>query len=129
MPRRRIRLKVARLTLLVAYVASGHATLGSLEIDDRWTAKLAAPPRGAVAWPDALDTFYGQGPFAGATAMFAPSIQEPMKLGEHVRRVIEAGIREDARLYRNGARHVGGPVDVVLIDAKGARCVPPCSPP
>ena len=125
----RIRLKVARLTLLVAYVASGRATLGSLEIDDRWTAKLTAPPRGAVAWPDALDAFYGQGPFAGATAMFAPSIQEPMKLGEHVRSVIEAGIREDARLYRNGARHVGGPVDVVLIDAKGARCVPSCSPP
>jgi hypothetical protein len=125
----KIQLKVARLTLLVAYVASGHATLGSLELADRWTAKLTAPPRGAVAWPDALDTFYGQGPFAGGTAMFGPSIQEPMKLSEHVRRVIEAGIREDARLYRTGDRHVAGPVDVVLIDAKGARCVPSCSPP
>jgi hypothetical protein len=124
----KIRLKVARLTLLVAYVASGRATLGSLELDDRWTAKLAAPPRGAVAWPDALDTFYGQGPFAGATAMFGPSIQEPSKLSEHVRRVIEAGIREDTRLYQINDRHAGGPVDVVLIDAKGARCVPSCSP-
>jgi hypothetical protein len=125
----RIRLKVARLTLLVAYVAAGRATLGSLELGDRWTAKLAAPPRGAVAWPDALDGFYRHGPFAGATAMFKPSIQEPTKLGEHVRHVIAAGIREDARLYKPDARHVGGPVDVVLIDVKGARCVPSCSPP
>lgn len=125
----RIRLKVARLTLLVAYVAAGRATLGSLELGDRWAAKLAAAPRGAVAWPDALDGFYRQRSFAGATAMFKPSIQEPTKLGEHVRRVIEAGIREDARLYKPDDRHVGGPVDVVLIDAKGARCVPSCTPP
>jgi hypothetical protein len=123
-----IRLKVAHLTLLVAYVARGRATLGSLELGDRWTAKLATPPRGAVAWPDALDAFYGQAPYAGATAMFSPSIQEPAKLGQHVRRVIEAGIREDARLYDEANRHVGGPVDVVVIDAKGARCVPSCSP-
>ena len=123
------RLRVARLTLIVAYVAAGRATLGTLELDDRWTAKLVAPPRGAVAWPDVLDVFYGQGPFAGATAMFKPSIQEPVKLGEHVRGVIEAGIREDARLSRNGYRHADGPVDVVLIDARGARCVPSCSPP
>jgi hypothetical protein len=125
----KIRLKVARLTLLVAYVAAGHATLGSLEIDDRWTAKLEAPPRGAVAWPDALDAFYTQGPFAGAAMMFGVSIQEPTKLAAHVRRVIEAGIREDAHLYQSGNRHVGGPVDVVLIDARGTRCVPACSSP
>jgi len=43
--------------------------------------------------------------------------------------VIEAGIQEDARLYRSPDRHVAGPVDVVVIDAKSARCVPPCSPP
>jgi hypothetical protein len=128
-PEAKIRLKVARLTLLVAYVAAGHATLGSLEIDDRWTAKQEAPPRGAVAWPDALDTFYTQGPFAGATTMFGVSIQEPTKLAAHVRRVIEAGIREDARLYQSGNRHVEGPVDVVLIDARGARCVPQCASP
>lgn len=123
------RLRVARLTLLVAYAASGRATLGTLELDDRWTAKLVAPPRGAVAWPQVLDVFYDHGPFAGATKMFKPSIQEPVKLGEHVRGVIEAGIREDARLSRNGYRHVGGPVDVVLIDARGVRCIPSCSPP
>jgi hypothetical protein len=125
----KIRLKVARLTLLVAYVAAGHATLGSLEIDDRWTAKQQTPPRGAVAWPDALDAFYTHGPFADATAMFGVSIQEPAKLAAHVRRVIEAGIREDARLYESGNRHVEGPVDVVVIDATGAHCVPACSSP
>ena len=54
---------------------------------------------------------------------------EPAKLAAHVRRVIEAGIREDSRLYKPSDRHVGGPVDVVLIDASGARCVPSCSPP
>ena len=123
----KIRLKVARLTLLVAYLASGHATLGSLVIDDRWTAKQVEPPRGAVAWPDALDAFYTHGPFADATAMFGVSIQEPAKLAAHVRRVIEAGIREDARLYESGNRHVGGPVDIVVIDATGAHCIPACS--
>jgi hypothetical protein len=125
----KIRLKVARLTLIVAYVAGTNATLGWIEIEDRWTAKREAPPRGAVAWPDALDDFYTRGPFAGATALFGHSIQEPAKLAEHVRHVIEAGIREDARLYQNRDRHVGGPVDVVLIDAKGARCIPSCSRP
>ncbi len=123
----KIRLKVARLTLLVAYVAGGRATLGWVELEDRWTAKQEASPRGAVAWPDVLDHFYARGPFAGAAALFGYSIQEPAKLAEHVRRVIEAGIREDARLHQERDRHVGGPVDVVLIDAKGARCVPSCA--
>ena len=61
--------------------------------------------------------------------MFGASIQDPLKLAEHVRRVIEAGIQEDARLYVSSDRHVAEPVDIVLIDAKGARCVPSCSPP
>jgi hypothetical protein len=125
----RIRLKVTRLTLLVAYVAAGRATLGSVELDDGWRAKRMAPPGGAVAWPDALDRFYTRGPFAGAPALFGYEIQEPARLAEHVRRVIEAGIREDARLYQGRDRHVAGPVDVVLIDAKGARCIPSCAPP
>src|SRR5262249_28504561 len=124
-----IRLKVARLTLLVAYVAAGQATLGSLEIDDRWTAKEVTPPRGAVAWPDALNAFYTRGPFAGATAMFGAPIQEPTKLAAHVRGVIEAGIGEDTRLYQSPDRHVAGPVDVVLIDDRAARCVPSCADP
>jgi hypothetical protein len=124
-----VKLKTARLTLLVASVSAGRATLGTLELEDRWTAKLAEPPRGAAAWPDALDAFYFQGPYRGATAMFGTSIQNPLELATHVRRVIEAGVREDSRLYASEDRHVAGPVDVVLIDAKGARCVPPCSPP
>jgi hypothetical protein len=123
------RLKVARVTLLIAYVTAGQATLGWMEIHDTWRAERAAPPRGAVAWPDALDPFYKTGPFASAAAIFGYSIREPARLAEHVRRVIEMGIQEDARINLDRDRHVGGPVDVVLIDAKGARCVPPCSPP
>jgi hypothetical protein len=123
-----IRLKAARLTLLVAYVAAGRATLGWVQIADDWKAKEEAPPRGAVAWPGVLDPFYTKGPFAGASALFGYSIQEPTKLAAHVRRVIEAGIQEDARVNQDGDRHVGGPVDVVLIDATGTRCVPSCSP-
>ena len=125
----RIRLKVARLTLLVAYVARGRATLGTLEIDDRWTARLTESPRGAIAWPGALDQFYAASPYARASAMFAADVQEPAKLADHVRRVIEAGIREDERRYQGADRHVGGPVDVVLVDARGARCVPACAAP
>ena len=125
----RIRVKAARLTLLIAYVASGRATLGSLQLDDRWSAQRVAAPRGAVAWPDALNAFYTRGPYVGARALFGTSIQDPVPLAAHVRHVIEAGIQEDARLYRSPNRHVAGPVDVVVIDAKGARCVPPCSPP
>jgi hypothetical protein len=125
----KIRLNVARLTLLVAYIAAGRATLGSLTLDDRWRAKRETPPHGAVAWPDALDHVYTRGPYAGATALFGYSIEEPAMLAEHVRRVIDAGIREDARLYQARDRHVGGPVDVVLVDARGARCVPSCAPP
>jgi hypothetical protein len=125
----RIRLRVARLTLLVAYVAEGRATLGTLEIEDRWTAKLTDPPRGAVAWPDSLDDFYAGSPYARASAMYAATIQEPGKLAAHVRRVIEAGIREDERFYQDADRHVGGPVDVVLVDAEGAHCVPACAAP
>ena len=84
-----------------------------------------------AAWPDALDPFYRRGPLAGATALFGASLQEPAKLAEHVRGVIEAGIREDARLNQDRDRHVGGPVDVVLIDARGAaacRRAPPSRP-
>jgi hypothetical protein len=124
-----VRLKVARLTLLVAYVTAGQATFGWIEIHDTWKAKRASPPRGAVAWPDALDAFYTRGPYASAEAMFGYSIQEPARLAAHVRRVIEGGIQEDARLNLDRDRHVGGPVDVVLVDSEGARCVPPCSPP
>jgi hypothetical protein len=122
----KIRLKAARVTLLIAYVTAGRAGFGSVEIDDHVRAKRESPPRGAVAWPAALDPFYTRGPFAGAAALFGYSIHEPAKLAAHVRRVIEEGIREDARLNQDGDRHVGGPVDVVLVDAKGARCVPPC---
>ena len=125
----RIRLRVARVTLLIGYVANGRATFGSLELEDGWKAKQEAPPRGAVAWPDALDDFYASSPYAGTRAMFGAAIQDPAKLAAHVRRVIEAGIREDSRLYKPSDRHVDGPVDVVLIDASGARCVPSCSPP
>jgi hypothetical protein len=124
----KIRLKTARLTLLVACVTGGRATLGTLQLDDRWTTKRVAPPRGVAAWPDALDAFYTQGPYRGMTAMYGASIQDPMKLAAHVRRVIEAGIQEDARRHASADRHVAGPVDVILIDAKGARCVSPCSP-
>jgi hypothetical protein len=123
------RLKVARLTLIVAYADADQATLGWLQIEDDWKANREAAPRGAVAWPNALDGFYRTGPFAGAPALFGYSIQEPGRLAEHVRRVIEAGIREDARVNLESDRHVGGPVDVVLVDGKGARCVPSCSPP
>jgi hypothetical protein len=121
-------LKAARVTLLVAYVADGRATLGWIQADDAWKTGRALPPRGVAAWPDALDPFYNRGPFAGAAALFGASIQGPTKLTEHVRHVIESGIREDARLNQDRDRHVGGPVDVVLIDAHGARCVPQCAP-
>ena len=123
-----IRLRAARLTLLVAYVAGGRAVLGTLEMMDRWTAKRVSPSGGAVAWPDALDLFYTRGPYREASSLFGASIRDPMKLAAHVRRVLEAGIQEDARLYAGPDRHVSGPVDIVLIDAKGARCVPSCSP-
>jgi hypothetical protein len=125
----KIRLNVARLTLLVAYVTAGRATLGSLTLDDRWRAKRETPPHGAVAWPDALEHVYTRGPYSGAAALFGYSIEKPARLAEHVRRVIDAGIREDARLYQPRDRHVGGPVDVVLIDIHGVRCVPSCAPP
>jgi hypothetical protein len=125
----RARLQAARLSLIVAYVAGEQATVGWLRIEDDWEAKREAPPRGAVAWPNALDHFYRTGPFAGASALYGYSIREPETLAEHVRRVIEAGIREDARVNLEGDRHVGGPVDVVLVDGRGARCVPPCPPP
>jgi hypothetical protein len=125
----KLRLKAARLTLLVGYVAADGATLGWAKLDDVWKTGRATPPRGVAAWPDVLDPFYTRGPLAGATALFGSSIQEPAKLAAHVRRVIEAGIREDARLNQERDRHVDGPVDVVLIDAQGARCVPQCSPP
>lgn len=101
------RLKAARVTLLVAYVAGGHATLGSVQRDDAWKARRAMRPRGVVAWPDTLDPFFTRRPFAGASAPFGYSFQEPARLAEHVRRVI----------------------DVVLIDARGARCIPPCARP
>jgi hypothetical protein len=124
----RARLEAARLTLLIAFAAADGATLGWLQIGDDWQAKREAPPRGAVAWPNALDPFYTKGPFAGASALFGYSIRDPAKLAAHVRGVIEAGIREDARLNPEGDRHVGGPVDVVVIDATGTRCAPACSP-
>jgi hypothetical protein len=124
----KVRLKAARVTLLVAYVADGRATLGWVQADDAWKTGRASPPRGVAAWPDVLDPFYRRGPLAGASALFGASLQGPAKLTEHVRRVIEAGIREDARLNQDRDRHVGGPVDVVLIDARGARCVPQCAP-
>jgi hypothetical protein len=126
--RAKVSLKAARVTLLVGFVASGEATLGWIQIDDAWKARRASPPRGVAAWPDALDPFYTKGLLAGAAALFGYSIQEPAKLAQHVRGVIEAGIREDARLNQQLDRHVDGPVDVVLIDARGARCVPQCAP-
>jgi len=125
----KMRLKVARLTLVVAYVEAGRATLGWAQLDDEWKAKRESAPHGAVAWPDSLDRFYTKGPFAGGASLFGYSVQEPAKLVEHVRRVIQAGIHEEARLTHGRNRQVGGPVDVVLIDAKGARCVPSCRPP
>ena len=124
----RTRLRAAQLTLLIAYVTGGRATLGWVQMADDWKAKRESQPRGAVAWPGALDRFYTKGPFAGAAALYGYSIQEPTKVAQHVRRVIEAGIQEDARLNQDRDRHVGGPVDVVLVDATGARCVPACSP-
>jgi hypothetical protein len=124
----KLRLKAARVTLLVAYVTDGRATLGWVQADDVWKTGRVAPPRGVAAWPNALDAFYTRGPLAGAAALFGASVQGPTKLTEHVRRVIEAGIREDARLNQDRDRHVGGPVDVVLIDGRGARCVPQCAP-
>ena len=124
-----MRLKVARLTLVVAYVEAGRATLGWAQLDDEWNAKRESAPHGAVAWPDSLDRFYTKGPFAGGANLFGYSVQEPAKLVEHVRRVIQAGIHEKAWLNHGRNRQVGGPVDVVLIDAKGARCVPSCPPP
>jgi len=125
----RTTLTAARVTLLVAYVTDGQATLGSVQLDDAWKARRATAPRGVVAWPDVLDPFFTRGPFSGASALFGASFQEPARLAQHVRRVIEAGIHEDTRLNPDLDRHVGGPVDVVLIDAQGARCVPPCAPP
>ena len=51
------------MTLLVAYVAAGRATLGWVQIDDDWKAgrDRAAARRGGVAG-DALDPFYREGP-------------------------------------------------------------------
>ena len=118
-PEAKLRLKAARVTLLVAYVAAGrgHSRLGPAR--RRLEGRARLPPRGVAAWPDALDPFYRDGPLAGATALFGAAIQGSAKLAEHVRGVIEAGIREDARLNQDRDRHVGGPVDVVLVDAGG----------
>jgi hypothetical protein len=124
----RIRLKVARQTLLIAYVADGRASLGWVQVDDEWKGKRETPPLGAVAWPDSLDRFYRNAPWASASELFGYAITDRAGLVQHVRRVITAGIREDARLNRGKNRDIGGPVDVVLVDARGARCVPACPP-
>jgi hypothetical protein len=125
----KIRLQAARQTLVIAYVTAGRASLGWVQVDDEWKAKRETPPHGAVAWPTSLDHFYRTGPFASTAKLFGHAITDRAGLVQHVRHVIEAGIREEARLHQGQNRQVGGPVDVVLVDAKGARCVPACPPP
>jgi hypothetical protein len=123
-----IHLKASKLTLVLAFVASGRATVGWVQLDDDWKARRESPPREVVAWPGALDPFYPHGPFSSAAALFGDSIRDPRGLVRHVPRVIEAGIQGEAGRHEGQTPLVGGPVNTVLIDAKGARCAPACSP-
>ena len=72
---------------------------------------------------------YEHGPFSSAAALFGYSIRDPRGLVRHVPRVIEARYPGGSAAPRGSQNPlVGGPVNTVLIDAKGARCAPAGSP-
>ena len=95
------------------------------------TGRRDANPRRGERWPGPMLWIpsYEHGPFSSAAALFGYSIRDPRGLVRHVPRVIEARHPGGSAAPRGSQNPlVGGPVNTVLIDAKGARCAPAGSP-
>jgi hypothetical protein len=72
--------------------------------------------------PRCLMDFFQAGPHL--TAMHDPSVTDPLAVGGLARDAIQAGIDHERALNRGPNRVIGGPVDVVLVTAAGARLLP-----
>jgi hypothetical protein len=107
----------SHLTLLVGFVANGSAVLLTIEIRDSST-DTQANHFGA---PQTLAPFYSSGKYQADADLFGAGITGADALAGHVRTVIVDGIREDARLNKGQNNVVGGGIDIVVVDATGAR--------
>jgi hypothetical protein len=76
---------------------------------------LVAPTPGLVA-----SSFYSRGRFADDEGKFGSDGLTPAELVDHARQAVQEGIDEEERLFGD-ERQAGGDIDVVLVDADGAR--------
>lgn len=111
----------SHLTLLVGFVAGGNAVLLAIKIEDSTTHAVEGSHLGA---PPTLARFYESGKYQADADVFGKAITDSKALASHVRSVIADGIREDARLNNGKNNVVGGGIDVVVVDASGAKLQP-----
>ena len=74
-----------------------------------------------MAFPHSLATFYTTGRYGDAARRFANDISDKDRLARHVWAVIYRGIQEEARLNGGTNLQAGGGIDVIIVDANGAR--------
>jgi hypothetical protein len=114
-------LKTAMVTIFVGYVLNGSARLAVIAIGDH--VDLYDNAAGALTSPNSLTAFFSTGRYSNEEGLYGPQVQDRHGLVGRARGVVDAGIAEEARL--NGGRNieVGDGIDVIVVEATGARRV------
>jgi hypothetical protein len=110
----------AKLDLFVGFVRAGKASLVSVKIADTIDSRLF-PVNGGIAFPDHLRTLYTTGRYADEAGLYGQGITNADRLARHVWAAIDRGIQEDARQNGGTNKQAGGGINVIIVEAKGAR--------
>jgi hypothetical protein len=107
-----------RLEIVFALVEGGQPVVGTLEIADEPTWKAWEEPY--VSSPHSLKAFWADR-CPKPSDYLGPAPNNALALAAHARKLLEEAIRHEATLPVD--REIGGPVDVAVVDAGGARWV------
>jgi hypothetical protein len=111
---------LAGVTLLIGYVHGLAAGMGLVRLGQRVDAR---PLETYIEHPDTLRSVYSSGPDRDPSALFGLSLRDSTVVAHHLRRVLADGIAYEAAVVDRSNSGCGTHVDVVVVNARGARLV------
>jgi hypothetical protein len=107
-----------KLDVFIALVRDGQAELAQV----RMAGEITRQEKPAVLTPpECLNTFYSSGAYQNDAFLFGEAINNADELAAHVEQVLEQGIDHEAALNGGQNRAVSRPVQVAIVEARGAR--------
>lgn len=107
-----------KLDVFIALVNRHQASFGLLRLTHE--VQFTSSTGGQIGAPSLIGPFLSQGRYADEGVLFGDNYQDSDSLACHVHRVLSEAIGV-AVLLESPVRTIGGNVDIVIVDAEGAR--------